>query len=462
MCAMLTAFVPRWMVMLLVAILPIGAGCEPMQQAETMSPPVGSQNNHPGSAGAELQLAAVRNAAPSSDWSAFRGAGQMGVSPSNELPLRWSATENLAWKAPLPGAGASSPIVFGDRVYLTCYTGYFVPGEDGGRPDDLRRHLLSVRLADGEIIWNKAVPAKLPEEDRIRDHGFAASTPAADAEGVVVFFGKTGVLAFDHEGNEVWRADVGSGTNGWGSSASPLLHAGLVYINASVESGALVALDRATGEEKWRAGGIKEAWNTPVLVTAEGGREELVIAIAGKLLAFDPGTGDPLWTCDTDIAWYMVPSVVAAEGVIYSLGGRSGVTALAVRAGGSGDVTRSHRLWTSRKGSNVSSPVYRDGHLYYMNDQQGIAYCARAEDGEIVYEQRLERAGQVYASALLAGERIYYLTRDGRCFIVAASPRFEQLAVNELRDGGVFNGGPTPAGDRLLLRSDKFLYCVGD
>ncbi len=178
-------------------------------------------------------------------------------------------------------------------------------------------------------------------------------------------------------------------------------------------------------------------------------------------MAFNPDNGDPLWSCKTDIGWYMVPSVIAEKGIVYCLGGRSGIAALAVRAGGSGDVTKTHRLWTSTKGSNVSSPVYLDRHLYWVHDSRGVAYCAKADSGEVLYEERLPRAEQVYASALLAGNRLYYLTRDGRTFVLAAKPDFEQLAVNSLRDGGVFNGTPAVDGARLLIRSDKFLYCIG-
>jgi hypothetical protein len=158
----------------------------------------------------------------------------------------------------------------------------------------------------------------------------------------------------------------------------------------------------------------------------------------------------------------MVPSAVAADGIVYVLGGRSGTAALAVRAGGRGDVTATHRLWTSKKGSNVTSPVYRDGYLYWMHEKLGIAYCARATSGELMYEQRLNRGGQVYASALLADGRLYYLNRSGRTFVVDAKPSFELLATNDLRDGGLFNASPVVMGDHLLLRSDKFLYCVGE
>ena len=397
----------------------------------------------------------------SKDWPRFRGPTGMGTSDEVGLPLTWSSTENVAWKSELPGPGASSPVVFGDRIYLTCYSGYFVPGQSGGSLDELKRHLLALRRTDGEIVWNKPVAAKLPEEKQIRDHGYAANTVAVDAERVYVFFGKSGVFAFDLEGKQLWQADVGSKTHGWGTSASPVLYKNLVFINASVESESLVAVDRKTGEEKWRAEGIRESWSTPLVVTSDSGREELIVPTQGKVLAFDPETGKELWSCKTDIGWYMVPSVVAEKGVIYCLGGRSGITALAVRAGGSGDVTETHRRWTSTKGSNVSSPVYHDGHLYWMHEQRGVAYCAKADSGEIVYEQRLERAGQVYSSALLVDGRLYYLTREGKTFVLAAKPEFEQLAMNAFDDRSVFNGSPAVSGKQLLIRSDQFLYCLG-
>jgi outer membrane protein assembly factor BamB len=409
-----------------------------------------------GSTGRETPAAADDN------WPRFRGPGGMGISDARGLPLEWDQSKNLVWKTALPGPGASSPVTFGDRVYLTCYTGYFIPDQPGGSLEQLKRHLIALRLDDGQIVWDKAVAAKLPEEERIRDHGFAANSVAVDAERVYAFFGKTGVLAFDHDGNPLWQTDVGAKTNGWGTAASPVLYKDLVFINASVESESLVALDRKTGTEKWRAGGIREAWNTPLVVTAASGRQELVVASQGSVLAFDPDSGESLWSCKTDIGWYMVPSVVAADGVVYCLGGRSGTAALAVRAGGSGDVTLTHRLWTSLKGSNVSSPVYLDGHLYWAHESREIAYCVKAATGEVVYEQRLERAGQFYASALLADGRLYYVTRNGKTFVLAAKPQFEQLAVNDLSDRSLFNGSPAVAGNRLLLRSDKYLYCVGE
>ncbi len=224
------------------------------------------------------------------DWPGFRGPGKMGISRATDLPLAWSNDAGLAWKTPLPGPGASSPIVSGDHIYLTCYTGYLVPGEPEGSLDDLVRHLVCFARDDGSILWTKSVKAALPEEDRIRDHGYAANTPAADAERVYAFFGKSGVFAYDHQGNELWHADVGATTSGWGTAASPVLYQDQVFINASVESESLIALDRRTGKEIWRVGGIKEAWNTPLIVHPDSAGRNQRCAISGRGIGW-PGTG---------------------------------------------------------------------------------------------------------------------------------------------------------------------------
>lgn len=390
----------------------------------------------------------------------FRGPDGSGKSAASPLATKWNSDHGISWKTPLPGAGASSPVVFQDRVYVTAYSGFFVPGTEGGSSSDLKRHLLAIDVADGSIVWQQSIPAVLPEEDSIRDHGFAANSVAVDALHVYAFFGKTGVFAFNHQGDLVWKSNVGTKTHGWGSAASPVVHGDLLFVNASVESESLVALDRNTGKERWRAEDIRESWNTPLVITTKNGRQELILATQGTVRAYAPDSGKLLWTCDTDINWYMVPSLVEHDGVVFCLGGRSGTAGLAVRTGGSGDVTASHRLWTSQKGANVSSPVFHDDHLYWVNEARETAYCAKASSGEVIYEQRLPRGGQFYASAYLANGALYYLNRDGKTFVVAAKPEFELLATNELSDGGVFNATPTEADHRLFIRSDKFLYCI--
>jgi outer membrane protein assembly factor BamB len=366
------------------------------------------------------------------------------------------------WQTELPGAGASSPIIIGKKVFLTCYSGFAVPGQPRGHMDQLQLHVVCLNREDGQILWDKKVAPKLPEQATIREnHGYASSTPAADQDRVYVFFGKSGVYAFDHAGQQVWQAEVGSRLNGWGSAASLVLHRGLVIVNASVESESLVALDTKTGKEAWRARGIREAWNTPTLVSTSAGQTELVVAMLQKVLGLDPATGEQLWSCANEIGWYIVPSVVGQGGNVWSIGGRSGIAAVAIRTGGRGDVTTTHRLWTSRKGSNVSSPVVHDGHLYWMHDNQGIAYCAEAASGQIVYEQSIPRAGQFYASPVLVDGKLYYVARTGRTYVVKANPKYELLAVNEPLERSMFNASPAIAAGRLFLRSDRFLYCIG-
>jgi len=408
-----------------------------------------------------LCLLFAADAGGAADWAQFRGPGGLATSSDKGLPTTWSNTENVVWKTELPGAGTSSPLFVGKHIFLTAYTGYNVPGQPPGSQEELRRQVVCLNRADGKLLWKQEVPSKLPEQEKIRDdHGYASSTPASDGQKVYAFFGKSGVCALDLTGKMVWQADVGENLHGWGSAASPLLHGEHVIVNASVESESLVALDKGTGKEVWRARGIKESWNTPLLVRTPDGKTELVVAIMGKVLGFDPDKGEQLWSCNTEIGWYMVPSLVAEKGVIYCVGGRSG-GALAVKAGGRGDVSKTHRLWVGKKGSNVSSPVIHEGHLYWAHENLGVVNCADTATGNLLYEERLPRAGQIYASTVLADGKLYYVTRNGRTFVVAAKPTFELLATNDLEEPGTFNACPVVSDSRLFLRSDRWLYCLG-
>lgn len=396
----------------------------------------------------------------SADWTHFRGPAE-GSSDDRGIPTSWSDTVNRAWKTDLPGPGTSSPVFFGDQILLTCYTGYNVPGSDAGEPADLRRHLIALDRQTGKLRWNTPIKPALPEQDRIRDgHGYASSTPAVDHQRIYCFFGKSGVFAFDHQGKQRWQTNVGEGLHGWGSAASPVLFEDLVIINAGVESESLIALDNATGKERWRVRKIRETWTTPVIISYPAGEPELIIAMQGRVLGLDPRTGEERWTCANDITWYIVPTVVSDAGTIYGLGGRSGVASFAIRTGGKGNVTESHRLWTAKKGSNVSSPVLHEGRLYFMNDSSGIAYCLDAKTGDIVYEARVPKADQIYASSVRVGDRLFYVGRSGKTFVVAVKPEFELLATNQFNDRSLFHASPVATDGRLFLRSDKALYCL--
>jgi outer membrane protein assembly factor BamB len=391
------------------------------------------------------------------DWPQFRGPGSQGISSAGNLPTTWSDTENLIWKTALPGSGSSSPISLEGKLYVTCYSGY---GEDqpGDSLEDLMLHLVCLDGKSGSILWDTKVKPSLPEAQRVRDHGYTAQTPATDGTHLYVFFGRTGVFKFDLNGKELWRASVGEGTHGWGSGTSPVLYKNLVIVNASVESGSLVALDKASGKEVWRAGGMERSWNTPHLVTTPEGTQELTVSVKDWVLGFDPATGKELWRCK-GIPDYICPSIVSHEGVVYALGGRTS-KALAIKSGGRGDVSETHKLWQADVGANVSSPVVHDGHLYWTSDRRKISYCIDLKDGTVKYAESVE--DQPYASTLLADGKLYVVTRYNGTMVLAAEPEFKQLAHNKLADKSVFNASPIVSNGKLILRSNKYLYCLGN
>ncbi|MCB1093635.1 MAG: PQQ-like beta-propeller repeat protein, partial [Verrucomicrobiae bacterium] len=304
----------------------------------------------------------------------------------------------MKWKADLPGPGSSSPIVWGDRVFVTCYSGYGNGSEGGGDLLTLDRHLLCLKVADGAVIWQKTLAAPLPEdpyEGFISEHGYASHTPVTDGERVYAYFGKGGLIAFDFEGNEVWRKDLGSSpsSRGWGTSSSPILHGDLVIVNANEESHAIYALDKATGVEKWKwqTDSLSSIYGTPVISTVEG-RDDLIIGVSGEIWGMNPDTGKLRWFAGTGLTGNIAPSPVIAGDRIVQFGGYPSTMGVGIKAGGKGDVTQSHRLWQNNDAkSYLTSPVFHEGHLYWVSDA-GIACCANPDTGELLYETRLEGA----------------------------------------------------------------------
>jgi outer membrane protein assembly factor BamB len=408
-------------------------------------------------------LAVAVSAASGADWRQFRGPGGLGISGEKGLPSEWSAETNIAWRVKLPGAGASCPVTQGSRVFVTCYSGYGIDTNNPGNAEDLRRHLLCLDRSTGKTLWAKEFQPTLPEHKYAGEgsyHGYAASTPVIDGERLYVFFGKSGVYCFDLDGQEIWHSLVGKNINGWGSGASPVLYKDLLIVNASVESGALVALNKATGKEVWRSPGINAAWNTPVLVTTPEQTQELVVSVQDRVVAVDPDTGKELWRAE-GVHRYVCPSVVAHAGVVYAIGG--GSTSLAIKAGGKGDVTKTHVLWRVNKGSNVGSPIYHDGHLYWASDSGGVVFCQEAATGKIVYAERLSPSGgQIWASPVLADGKLYYVSKVNGTYVVAAQPKFQQLAHNVIDgDKSRSNASLAVSDGQLFLRNDQYLYCIG-
>jgi outer membrane protein assembly factor BamB len=411
-----------------------------------------------------------------SDWRQFRGPTGQGICDEKGLPTEWSSTKNIVWKLKMPGAGASSPVILGNRVFITAYSGYGLDTKNPGDQKDLKRHLLCVDRASGKVIWSKDFDAVLPEHNYKGEgayQGYAASTPITDGEHLYVFFGKTGVYCFDLDGKQIWHTSVGKGVHaGWGSGASPMFYKNLLIVNACCESGNLIALDKKDGKEVWRAWKpdkkkdkeIKQpvqfgnSWGIPLLVKAKDGLE-LALSIPGRVVAFDPDTGKELWSAKGH-GGYVVPSLVTHDGIVYAVGG--GGTSLAIRSGGRGEVTETHVIWREKKGSNASSPVYLDGFLYWTSESGGVIHRQDAATGKCSEKRLVPDAGRIWGSPVLADGKLYFVSQHKGTYVVAANEKLDLITRNFLEDDSARTNSSIAVSDgQIFLRTDANLYCIG-
>lgn len=401
--------------------------------------------------------------AADADWPRFRGPNGSGIAVGAKPPTTWSDAQNLKWRTELPGPGTSSPIVVGERVFLTCWTG----------TGAITRQLVCVQRATGKILWAKSIASEATPDRYdgfLTEHGYASHTPVSDGEKVFVYFGRGGAAAFDLEGNQLWHAQLGNDANGknWGSAASPVLYKNTVIVTASEEGHAVVALDKATGKEVWKATGsaLEYVFNTPVLAGSDT-QPELMLALPDELWALNPDNGKLRWFAATGLPGNIAPSVVVGEGVVFAFGGFPQLGAVAYRTGGRGDVGQTHQLWITRNSTYIPTPVLHEGRLYVVTDQ-GFALCLDAKTGEEVFKERLPGASATgrggkpfYASAVLAGGNVYAVSRRNGTFVIAAKSQVQLVAQNTFAsDPTQFNATPAVSGRQLFLRSDKFLHCV--
>ena len=420
------------------------------------------------------------------DWSRFRGPNGSGVS-AEAAPTKWSPSENLHWKIELPGPGVSSPIVVGDRVFVTCYSGYGVDRENPGDIENLKRHLVCIDRHSGRELWSHAIPAAQPEDPfsgiGVPAHGYASHTPVSDGERVYAFFGKSGVFAFDLDGSQLWQASVGTSSDpwAWGSSSSPVLYQDRLIVTAAAESEALVALDCQTGQELWResAGGFVGMWGTPTLLPAAGERPaELVLSVPFEIWSFDPENGKLLWFCEASESEQAHASAIADDGVVYAFSNRGG-GAVAVRPGGRDDVTNTHVLWKKNQSASFGTPIAYNGKIYLItNDvvttvdaqsgnEIGAKLRLRGRSGDTPEEAprgrggRGGRGGGDYASPVIAGDKLYYLKVSGELFFIQLGVELKQLSVNTIaEDGESFGGTPAVSQGQIFIRSNKHLLCI--
>ena len=441
-----------------VFLLPIGLGIFCLaslvgcKERGTTAQPGGDSSSH-----ASLETAAAEG----TDWKQFRGPDFTSVAFSNGFPTEWDES-NVVWKSELVGRGASTPIIVGDRVFVTSYSGYGESAEKPGKLSELQHHLFCFDRITGKLAWQRDVQGSMANEEALNPnvlgHGFASSTPVTDGESVFAFFGTTGVFAFDVEGDFLWQTDVGWRHENFGSSASLVLHKNLLIVNASVESHAAYALDKTTGVGVWKIDDVIQSWSTPVLAAAPDGSLELLIFQQDIIRGFDPDTGAELWTCE-GILDYVVPTPVVVDGVAYCNGGKEH-RAFAVRLGGRGDVTKSHKLWEARIGAYVVSSVVHEGYVYLMKES-GVFQVIDAKTGEVVNKERVKGAATVFGSPLLSGDKIYFPLPTG-VLVVDAAPKYKKISLNKFAsEKSEFKASLAVSGDRLLTRNDEFLYCIG-
>jgi outer membrane protein assembly factor BamB len=427
-----------------------------------------------------LVLAAGLAFAEEAHWPGWRGASGQGVSSETRLPLEWSATKNVRWKTALPGRGHSSPVVWGKRVFLTTdIEGDAVPGakavkhiNDGQEfvhPDGVgadRRHTFKVLALDadtGAFAWERTAWEGTPYDSRHKRGAYAAPTPVTDGHSVFVSFGSEGLYAYSMNGKLRWKAELGGiATMGVGYGISPLLYRDLVLVQCDEDNGDnsyLAAFDKRTGKQVWRvARKVQVSWATPILVKA-GLRDELVTAGTEWVIAYDPASGKELWRMK-GLDSNAVPSPVAARDVVVLSAGFPAKVAVAVRPGGSGDISDGAEvLWKYAKGTAyVPSPILYGEYVYLMTDK-GLITCLDARTGEVQYEGARPPVGASFMASPVAYDgKLLLLSLDGDAFVLKAGPSYEVLRTNPM--GEPMAASPAIAKGRLYIRGEKSLFCI--
>ena len=395
------------------------------------------------------------------NWPQFRGPTRQGVSAETGLPLEWSATSNVAWKEQIPGQSWSSPIVWGDRVFVTTA---MVAGQSC--------HVLSLDVKTGRVIWNREVFRQVPLKKEERN-SHATPTPATDGERVYACFGDGSFAALDFAGEIVWTNRDHPFYSQHGLGTSPILHGGLLIMARDGSSNGedksvgwqkpwdqsyVLALDAKTGKERWkgRRGMSRISHGVPNIWEHDGKAQ--VVSEAGDVVqGFDVETGGRIWSSEV-IGEGKVPSVVLGNGLVFTAGGAGGRNSIkAFNLGGKGDLKETNLVWEQRKGApNLPSMIYAEPHLFAMGDA-GVMSCLRADTGEPVWRERV--GGNFSASPVLAEGRLYLLSDEGVTTVIEAGPQFKVLARNSL--GEKAQASIAISQGRIFIRTAGNLYCIG-
>lgn len=411
-----------------------------------------------------LWLGVGANVLPASaaNFPAWRGDGS-GVLARQTLPPKWSLPGEVRWKAPLAEPGNGSPVVWGNRVFIA-------------QAHDSQRQLLAFDRATGRSLW-QAVTKHEGKEETHSTNPYASSTPVTDGERVIVWYGSAGLACYDMQGKELWRRDLGKQEHQWGYGQSPVLYRDLCLLNFGPGPNTfLIAVDKRTGKTVWKkdfppsepkertdgfAGktGPIGSWSTPLLIQRPE-RDEVVVSFPDALRSFDPATGKELWFC-RGLTPLIYTSPIYGEGVVVAMAGFGG-SSMAVKLGGSGDVTETHRLWHfPRSKQRIGSGVVANGHIYILNTP-GIAECIELKTGKEIWSERLAGSGpksESWSSLLLVGNTCYALNQAGDILSFKAAPAFEKLGVTPLNEP--CNSSLAVADGQVFVRTHKHLWSLG-
>jgi outer membrane protein assembly factor BamB len=415
------------------------------------------------------------------DWPQWRGPGSQGVSRETSIPSAWTPDTNIAWKAPVPGRGHSAPVVWRDRVFLTtAVEGEPVQGAkavehmDSGKPwlhpDSIgadRKHTYKVMALNGRtgnLLWEHDAWEGVAFDNRHRKGSFASPSVVTDGRHVFAYFGAEGVFAYDVDGRALWKTSVGKlKTFGLGAGSSPVIYDDLVILQCDEDEGkdsAIVALEAATGRERWRtARRVQLSWSTPVLVRANG-RMELVANGNESIIAYDPSSGRELWRAK-GVGNHAIHTPMVGDGLVIVSAGHPGKKVIAIAAGGSGDITGTPRiLWTYEKGTAyVASPILYEGQVYLLTDN-GVITALDAKTGAVRYEGgRVPVPASFTGSPIAVNGNILLTSEDGDTFIIRAGAKYEVIAKSSVGEP-VFTTLAISNG-RIYIRGERHLFAIG-
>jgi outer membrane protein assembly factor BamB len=417
--------------------------------------------------GLVLALSANPAAQQAQGWPEWRGPNGTGVAPGAKPPVEWSEGKNVRWKVEIPGRGSASPIVWQDRVYVL--TAIPAEGNPGARPATVKGRnryvVMSLDRKTGKTVWERTAREEAPHEGTHNQFGtYASSSAVTDGQVLIASFESRGIYAYDLAGKKLWEVDLGDKTmrNEFGEGSTPALHGDTVVIVWDHQGESfIVALDKTTGKERWRANRDEiDSWATPLVVEVNGGAQVITSGMR-RVRSYDLASGKIVWEM-AGLTMNPIPSPVYADGVVYLMSGFRGNSLKAVRlADAKGDITDTPAvLWTfDRDTPYVPSPLLYDGTLYFLKGNTGVLSAFDAKTGKPHYQlQRIEGVPNVFSSPVAADGRVYIAGQDGGTAVIRHGPTYEVLATNKLDDK--FDASPALVDNELYLRGYRYLYCL--